>query len=766
MNYNSKVLYFSFLFSLIYIAIVSVYTNKTIEIATKQKYLDVSNEMRNKIKTLISEKQEAIKLVSMSLAANDNIKNILLNNEYHKLKLGDFSLSLRKTSSMKNLWFQVVTADGISFYRSWTNKRGDNLIDVREDIAKILTEPKITSTISVGKFDMAFKSMIPIYNQKQFIGVIETIAKFNSIAIKMKEESCETIVVVDKRYKERITQPVTNNFIDGYYISNLEPTKKVLDILKAESIEKFININNFLLDTKNSLLFSVYKQKDIGDENMGYFVMAKDLHTIDMHEIESTKENMQTSFALILLIILVLVYYIYTRQYKRYIEEQNEKLEERVQDKTKELNHLANHDPLTLLPNRLLFLDRLEQHLKYAARREQNVCVLFLDLDRFKEVNDIHGHHVGDELLKSIALRLIDSVREEDTISRLGGDEFTIILHNVSQNDTVAIAKKIQARMQEAFVIENIVLNTTFSIGISTYPQDGVTSEILIRNADTAMYKAKDSGKNNYQFYSAEMTDTALHRVELENDIKLALDMHEFHVFFQPKINALTDKVIGLEALIRWRHPKKGLIFPNDFIPFAEQIGLISKIDTYVMKQAIETVLEWKRKGLDTGVLSLNVSTKQLDDAHYPDEVLNIVQTLGYDCKDLEIEILESQIINNSQNVIEVLENLRKIGVKISLDDFGTGYSSLSYLKHLPVDKLKIDRSFVQDIPKDKADMAIVKTIIALGKNLGLELIVEGVETQEQVDFLREEGCPNIQGYFFSKPLSVRDCELYLKARQ
>ncbi|MCX6052498.1 MAG: EAL domain-containing protein [Campylobacterales bacterium] len=442
------------------------------------------------------------------------------------------------------------------------------------------------------------------------------------------------------------------------------------------------------------------------------------------------------------------------------IDKLNRELEEKVEEKTKELkhqsetlDHLAHYDSLTGLPNRLLFLDRLKQAIKHAKRRNKNVTILFLDLDRFKEVNDTFGHEIGDKLLKEVAIRLLHCVRDEDTIARLGGDEFTIILEDVGQNEVIRIAKNIIKAMQEPVYIRNQELYTTFSVGISSYPEDGNTSSILIRNADTAMYKAKENGKNNYEFYNSKMTEVAFERLMMESGLRRAIDENEFVTYFQPKIDAIDSKVIGSEALVRWQHPLLGLVPPMKFLSLAEDIGLIKYIDEWMMMNTMKIMKKLQDEGIYTGIVSLNVSMKHLEDKQFMQYFRETIANIGFDTSFLELEITESQIMKNPVSAIETLKNIRLMGIRISIDDFGTGYSSLSYLKRLPINNLKIDREFIVDAYKDEEDASIVRAIIALAKSLNLSYIAEGVETKEQLDFLLEEGCHNIQGYYYSKPL-------------
>ncbi|QSZ42053.1 EAL domain-containing protein [Sulfurimonas aquatica] len=762
---NFKLVYSSVILAFLYLATSYIYVHQLYSSLTNQKFKEISHEMKTNVETLIHEKQEAITLVSLALATSENIQHVLLKKHENNFDYSSLSLKLKQETSLKSIWFQILDAKGNSFYRSWTDKTGDSLLDARIDVAQMIKNPHVISGISAGKFDITFKSMVPIYDNNNFLGVIETIAKFDSVATKMKKRDVETLIIVNDKYKDQLTEVEKKRFVENYYIANQEPNKELLGMLKSARVKDYINIEGLIVDKEKNIILTVYELKDMNNEVMAHLLMSKKLSNIDMRQIELSVEKIITVLAIVFVILVLLVYYFYTRNYKKFIQKQNEKLEESVNVKTKELQRLANYDALTGLPNRLLFLDRLKQHLKHATRDEESVSILFLDLDRFKEVNDTYGHNMGDALLKHVAVRLIDSVRDEDTISRLGGDEFTIILHNTDNEDMIKVANKIQRKMQEKFVIDGIELSTTFSIGISVFPKDGITSELLIRNADTAMYKAKEAGKNGYQFYNSQMTELAFARIELEKSISDALKLKQFKPYFQVKVDAQDKSVVGFEALIRWIHPTKGIIPPDDFIPFAEEIGIIVDINKFMMQESMIIFKRFKAKGLKCGMLSVNVSSEQLGDYSYVEDVEECLKNTGFDAKDLDIEILEGQNIENKNRVAEILRSLKGLGTTMSIDDFGTGYSSLTYLKKLPIDNLKIDRSFVRDIPKNKDDMSLVQTIIALARSLHLKVIAEGVETKEQAEFLKKSGCNVLQGYYFSRPIPEHECEIYLKAK-
>ncbi len=431
-----------------------------------------------------------------------------------------------------------------------------------------------------------------------------------------------------------------------------------------------------------------------------------------------------------------------------------------LEEQTLKLNHQANHDTLTSLPNRMLFHDRLSQIIKSSSRNKEKFALLFLDLDQFKKINDTLGHHFGDDVLIEAALRLKSIIREEDTLARLGGDEFTIILKDVKGIQSASIvAQKIISIIKEPIYTRGQTLSISSSIGISMFPDDATSEENLIKFADTAMYKAKDEGRDNFQFYSSDMTTQAFERVVMESSLRIAIKEEQFVVYFQPQYNAITNIITGMEALVRWQHPQIGLVPPGKFIPIAEETGLIIEIDRLVMKQAMKQFSRWYNKGYNPGMLSLNLAMKQLNEPDFISTLLDTMKSLNFQASWLELEVTEGQVMKNPIAAIKKLQEISDMGIDLAIDDFGTGYSSLAYLKKLPLNKLKIDRGFVKDIPDDEDDIAITKAIIALGSSLNLKLIAEGVETQSQRDFLVEHGCENIQGYFYARPMPAEEIE-------
>jgi diguanylate cyclase (GGDEF)-like protein/PAS domain S-box-containing protein len=418
------------------------------------------------------------------------------------------------------------------------------------------------------------------------------------------------------------------------------------------------------------------------------------------------------------------------------------------------LQYLAHHDTLTELPNRALLLDRLKQALARARWHRRLVGVLFVDLDRFKVINDTLGHDAGDRLLQTLGERFRSAVRERDTVARLGGDEFAILLDEIaSANDIAGVAKKVLAALSPPFVVDGRELFVTASIGVALYPNDGEDSSTLLKHADTAMYRAKDLGRNNYQFYSSEMSAKAFERLTLESSLRRALTREEFRLYYQPQIDIGTHRVTGVEALLRWQHPELGLVLPNDFVPLLEETGLIVPVGEWVLRAAAQQACAWAAAGFDGLVVGVNISSRQFNTAGFPQVVQRILGETGACGANLEFEITESVVMHDSPESLARLEALNGLGVRLAIDDFGTGYSSLSYLKRFPIDTLKIDASFVRDVTRDPEDASIVTAILALGKGLKLRVVAEGVETAEQFEFLRARGCDAVQGFLIHEAL-------------
>jgi diguanylate cyclase (GGDEF)-like protein/PAS domain S-box-containing protein len=420
------------------------------------------------------------------------------------------------------------------------------------------------------------------------------------------------------------------------------------------------------------------------------------------------------------------------------------------------IRYLAHYDDLTGLPNRTMFSQALSQALAKANQHSQQVALLFMDLDRFKNINDTLGHESGDRMLQEVATRVRDSVREADTVARLGGDEFVVIIENFTDHSAlVKVAKKLIDRLSLPMSIEGRDFHQTVSIGISTYPADGNDAQTLIKNADMAMYRAKENGRQSYRFYSAQMGAGSLERMMLESELRRAIEQHEFVLHYQPKVNIETSEIIGVEALVRWQHPTKGLLSPLKFISLAEETGQIVAIGQWVLHSACRQLRAWQDKGLPPILIAVNLSARQFAHDDLLSDIAVALRESNLSPDMLELEITESVVMDNAGKAIRILNELKAMGVRISMDDFGTGYSSLANLKRFPLDSVKVDRSFIRDIPEEVNDAAITHAIIAMAHALKLKVIAEGVETEDQLNFLREHGCDEIQGYYFSRPLSA-----------
>jgi len=429
-----------------------------------------------------------------------------------------------------------------------------------------------------------------------------------------------------------------------------------------------------------------------------------------------------------------------------------------------QLRFIATHDSLTDLPNRSLFNERLRHALHQSTRYTRGIAVMFIDMDRFKVVNDSLGHGAGDRLLQDSAKRLAECLRESDTVARLGGDEFVVMIENfTAPKDAIAVAQKVLASLSRPFFVDGQEFLMSASIGISTFPDDGKDAETLLKNADIAMYRAKDQGRNNYQFYSAQMNKHTFERLAMESSLRRAVERNEFLLHYQPKLDLRTGAISGVEALVRWQHPDWGMVSPAQFIPLAEETGLIVQIGEWVLKAACEQNKRWRDQGIPPLRVAVNLSARQFAQKTLLGDIAKTIAQSGLTPESLELEITESLVMTNPEHATETLHKLKAMGISLSIDDFGTGYSSLAYLKRFPIDCVKIDRSFIKDIPTEADDMAITKGVIALGHSLRLKVVAEGVETVEQQDFLRSNDCDEMQGYLFSKPLPAEGVTALLK---
>lgn len=716
------------------------YVVKNIFNEVRQKYTDLGNELLKKpeiIEAFADKNREELLRVTAPI--------------YKRLK-------------EDNSYFNIMnfyTPDTHDFLR--LNKPelfGNNLQSFHKITVKTNESKEIQSGVEVGEYGVYYRVVFPVFKDNKHIGAFEfgvdikylmsrlSILNLHMPLLLVSKEAAEPIYKYDESADSYIGE-FTNNYSFVKYNQPTKEKKSILDIAD----KRIINENSYIVknDDVKYLIFRGYTLRDYKNSDIGYFVFMDEM---DYYMVTIVFIRWISIMATILLVIIIvaLIYKLINR-YTAELTEQKDILD-----------YQAHYDLLTGLSNRVLFNDRLEQAVEKGKRQESRFALFFIDLDRFKQINDSLGHSIGDKVLQIIAKRLQGVMRKEDSISRLGGDEFTILVQDLKQEtDASLLAQKIISSLSEPINIENHTLYVTTSIGISIFPNDGISANNLLKYADAAMYKAKEEGKNNFQYYSSDMTEKAFDRVVMEASLRKALSNNEFVVYYQPQIDGRTDKIIGMEALVRWLHPNVGLVFPDKFIPLAQETGLILAIDQWVMLNAMKQITAWYEMGLNPGVLALNLSMRQLGQEGCVDKLSAMIKESGCKPEWLELEVTEGEIMKNPENAIGVLKHISGMGIELAVDDFGTGYSSLSYLKRLPIDKLKIDKSFVNGLPENEEDASIARAIIALAHSLKLSVIAEGVETKEQKEFLVENGCDFIQGYYYSKPIPSGEMEEMLK---
>jgi diguanylate cyclase (GGDEF)-like protein len=434
-----------------------------------------------------------------------------------------------------------------------------------------------------------------------------------------------------------------------------------------------------------------------------------------------------------------------------------------MQNMALQMAHSAQHDFLTGLPNRMLLNDRISQAIAFAPRHKKKLALLYLDLDGFKNTNDSLGHSIGDRLLQSVAKRLVSCVRVSDTVSRQGGDEFVILLSEVERaEDAALLATRLMQAIAEVYVIDTHELHVSASIGLSVYPDDGLDAETLIKNADTAMYQVKENGRQNYRFFTPAMNVRAVERQFIEEGLRRALERHEFALHYQPKIDLRTGAITGAEALLRWTHPDRGSIAPSQFIGVAEDCGLILPIGAWVLAEACRQARAWVDAGLPAATVAVNVSANEFRNERFLEGLLAILNETGLNPSSLELEMTEGVLMKHAEAAVSILQTLRQLGVRVAIDDFGTGYSSLSYLRKFPLDALKIDQSFIRQLSAG-GETAIVTAVLGMAHNLGLRTVAEGVETPEELEFLRAHSCDEAQGYLLGRPMPAEQFTALLR---
>jgi diguanylate cyclase (GGDEF)-like protein len=546
-----------------------------------------------------------------------------------------------------------------------------------------------------------------------------------SVATQLKSPLFSEKNIMEKSLLRRLGEGLNANETGSYYIA-------VRDLISA--IDYLKQYEDFLLDELYALDIQIQNESNV--------------------KLENTKK---------MVIAIPLLAFIFTLTVGILLWHTIGKIEKKIEEQRDRLDYTAYHDYLTKLANRAQFITILEKTLEKAQQQELHVGLLFIDLDRFKEINDSYGHSVGDMVLCEIAERLNAIAAQDALIARLGGDEFTLIVEEKTNEEIERLVQNIIRVIQKPLLLYGTEMYLTCSIGISLFPKDADDAESLLRNADTAMYTAKNKGKNTFQFYNHSMTEASIARLQMESHLRRAIDKEELVLYYQPQVDVAEGKITGAEVLLRWNDSVLGSISPAKFIPLAEETGLILPLGNWVLKEAFTQQAKWLQSGLAPDILAINIAAKQIYHTDLVATVTDLLETYAIDPRTIELEITERIIVENPDYATNVLNTLRSLGVRVSIDDFGTGYSSLSYLKTLPLDKIKIDQSFIRGIPASHEDTQIVKTIISLSRGLDKSVIAEGVETKEQKNFLEEAGCFEMQGYLFAKPLPALEFEQFIR---
>ena len=660
---------------------------------------------------------------------------------------------VKETSYISPSWKEMLgysDSELNNTFETWKRKvHKDDLRGVLQSL-KVAKEKKYRYFESTHRLEHKDGHYIWIYGKAQMIyddgNLVRMIGTHSDIS---REKNIQIQNAQQAQIIKQIHDAVISTDLNGYIVSWNKGAENLLGYQEDEIISQYIGIL-FPDKSQNFLQRNIKKLPQIGEYHTETQLLNKEHIPIDSDLSFSILKN---EYGLPIGSII----------FAQDITDRTLAKNALIQEKEK-LSYQAHHDTLTGLPNRTLFNDRLRNSIQRSKRKRTIMALLFIDLDHFKKINDSLGHDVGDKVLQEITQILKKTIRKEDAISRLGGDEFTIILDDLNQGqDASILAQKIISAIDKPITIDGRELYLSSSIGISLCPDDGNKPANLLKYADSAMYKAKSEGRNNFQFYSADMTELAFERVVMEISLREAIKNEDFIVFYQAQVDASKNKIVGMEALVRWNHQTMGIVSPDKFIPLAESTGLIIEIDRFVMRTAMTQMSKWYDKGLNPGILAMNLTVKQLQDKNFIKMFADLMQETQCKAEWIELEVTEGQIMHNPDEAIKILNNISEMGIEIAIDDFGTGYSSLAYLKRLPINKLKIDQSFVRNLPDDKEDVAIAKAVISLAQNLNLRVIAEGVETKAQKDFLVKNKCKNIQGYFYAKPLPAKEFEQLLQ---
>ena len=621
---------------------------------------------------------------------------------------------------------QISFMDELKFYTTMNT----NLLSIMDKLVMLTNNEKLVKgLVAYDNFEKAKEKMG--IERAILSGTFSINEWFKELYIKFV-----TLLAEQKAFLE--TSMVMSNYEIREFYQKIKNQKVFKEVAKMEKIALFKN-SDFGIDPVYWYQTITKKLNELDKINIKLYFFNKFIIT-------ETRKKLFSDILLNLGISLVILFFvIYTLVL--------------LKNENKKLFYKATYDQLTGLYNRLFFISEFNILKGFADRTNTKLVIMFIDLDGFKDINDSLGHEIGDEVLKEIANRIKNHVRQSDIVARFGGDEFLIMLNEVKDTKSIAdIAQKLLIEIKKPIIVEGVENRVSASIGVSIYPDDGVDINTLIKHADISMYKSKNAGKDRITFYENRMSDESDKRLKLKNDIYHALEKNQFELYYQPQIDK-HNKLIGMEVLIRWNHPELGLVSPFYFIPLAVEIGFIEEIDLWVMKNALLQAKEWLNKGYEFGIISCNLTVFQLEKGTFVDEIKNIFKEIDISPKYFGLEVTEEGIMKNPEKNIYTLKELKDLNITLSIDDFGTGYSSFAYLKKLPIDKLKIDRTFIKDIPDDEDDKIIISIIISLAKQLRLETVAEGVETNAQKDFVFLHECDSIQGYYYSAPISADDFE-------
>ncbi|MGB0282284.1 MAG: putative bifunctional diguanylate cyclase/phosphodiesterase [Neptuniibacter sp.] len=659
----------------------------------------------------------------------------------------EFYQKLRRTQGITHFYFHSPDLRNLIRLHD-VGRYGDTIQRETSLRAQRTQRPSFGFELGVlGTFTL--RAVAPVYLDNQLVGYIELGKEIEDIAADISNTfDLDWAVMIDKSYLVETDWKAGMQVLGRSAKWNQYPDV----VISASSYthapelhDAFIsglNDESKLLSLNDTMRVGVIPLQDMKRKKVGWLLIFID--ETEALRTSSVRDQFYLLFlGMIISLLLLIIWKVLGRADDQVIRNQEK------------LHHMAHHDELTGLPNRKFFYERLSHAIDLSTRHNRQLAVLFIDLDNFKDVNDMLGHDTGDEVLQCVAEHLRPHLRKDDTLARNSGDEFVILMEDIKdEHDCGVVADKIGDEFNRALKLSQQSVDLTASIGVAIFPQDGDCADDLMANADSAMYLAKEMGKNRYYFYNKKLAEATQRRIKLENGIRNALQEGRFSLVYQPQINLITEKISGVEALLRWQDPEMGFVSPVEFIPVAENIGAIQEIGKFVLFEACKQAREWLDHHYEFGKIAVNLSVRQLQSQDFVPSVREALNQFNLPAEMLTIEVTESLLMTHMDDGIEQLRALRKLGVTISIDDFGTGYSSLSQLKALPIQTLKIDRSFISDLPGDESDVVITKTIISMACNLGLDTIAEGVETIEQANFLKENDCVTIQGYLYSKPLT------------